>query len=310
MSRDRSPRPSAGRPPATPRRSLRPTPAGAAVALATLALATGARPAGAQTDYYNTDAGRPLTIEDAYPVERRALELQAAPLRLERIRGGTYRWGIEPEVAVGLLPRTQLEVGVPLVYVDRGPGPGGLAGRRSVGVAGVDASVLHNLNAETRLPALAVGAGALVPAGSLGPDHAYATVKAIATKTFPGLRVHANAQAAFGPGLSLPAGSSDDPVGGNTLELSRWLAGVAVDRTLPLRSLLLSAEAFARAPIVRGQPLEWNVGAGTRWQATPRWALDAGVGRHLTGDDRGWYLTAGGAYALGLPWRSPRRGGR
>jgi len=54
---------------------------------------------------------------------------------------------------------------------------------------------------------------------------------------------------------------------------------------------------------VRGQPLEWNAGTGTRWQASPRWALDAGVGRHLTGDDRGWYLTAGGAYAIGLPWR-------
>jgi hypothetical protein len=257
----------------------------------------------AQTDYYNTDAGRPLTIEDAYPVERRAVELQAAPLRLERILGGTYRWGIEPEVAVGILPRTQFEVGVPLVYVDRGPGAGALAGRRSMGVAGVDVSVLHTLNVETRIPALAVSAGALLPAGPLGPDDAYATVKAIATKTFPWARFHANAQAAFGPGLSLPPGTADDPVGGNTLELSRWLGGVAVDRTFPLRSLLVSAELFARAPIVRGQPLEWNAGTGTRWQASPRWALDAGVGRHLTGDDRGWYLTVGGAYAIGLPWR-------
>ena len=47
----------------------------------------------AQTDYYNTDAGRPLQIEDAYAVERRALEIQAAPLRLERNRRGVYSWG-------------------------------------------------------------------------------------------------------------------------------------------------------------------------------------------------------------------------
>ena len=40
--------------------------------------------ADAQTDYYNTDAGRPVTVEDAFPVERYAFELQAAPLRLER----------------------------------------------------------------------------------------------------------------------------------------------------------------------------------------------------------------------------------
>jgi hypothetical protein len=281
----------------------------AAVLAAAGAAALAAAPArlAAQTDYYNTDAGRPLTVEDAYPVERRAVELQAAPLRLERALGGVYRWGVEPEVAVGLLPRTQLEVGLPLVYVDRGDlAAGGAGGRqRQAGVAGVDVSVLHNLNAETtRVPALAVTAGALLPAGALAPDHAYATLKAIATKTFPAFRAHLNAQAAFGPGLSLPAaGPGSGPVGGNTLELSRWLAGVAVDRPMPLRSLLVSAEAFARAPVVRGEPLEWNAGAGARWQATPRWALDAGLGRHLTGDDRGWYFTAGGAYALGLPWR-------
>lgn len=31
--------------------------------------------AAAQTDYYNTDAGRPVHIEDAYPVERHAFEI-------------------------------------------------------------------------------------------------------------------------------------------------------------------------------------------------------------------------------------------
>jgi hypothetical protein len=290
-------------PPAGPPAPRRPAPATAAGALALLAAGAGA--ARAQTDYYNTDAGRPLTVEDAYPVERRAVELQAAPLRVERALGGVYRWGVEPEVAVGVLPRTQLEVGVPVVYVDRGGAAGAGGGpERRAGVAGVELSVLHALNVETTIPALALSAGALLPAGALGPDHAYATVKAIATKTFAWARFHVNAQGAFGPGLLLPAaGPASGPVGGNTLELSRWLAGVAVDRTLPLRSLLVSAEGFARAPVVRGEALEWNVGAGARWQAAPRWALDAGLGRHLTGDDRGWYLTAGGAYALGLPWR-------
>jgi hypothetical protein len=143
----------------------------------------------------------------------------------------------------------------------------------------------------------------LLPAGPLGPDDAYATVKAIATKTFPWARFHVNAQAAFGPGLSLPPGTADDPVGGNTLELSRWLGGVAVDRTFPLRSLLVSAELFARAPIVRGEPSSGTPAPARAGRLSPRWALDAGVGRHLTGDDRGWYLTVGGAYAVGLPWR-------
>lgn len=271
------------------------------LALVAAALLSARASLGAQTDYFNTDAGRPLTIEDAYALERRSIEIQGAPLRLERIRGGQYRWGIEPELSVGLFPRTQIEIGVPLVFVDDPS-----RGDRRAGAAGVDMSVLYNLNRETSLPAFAVGVGALLPAGSLGPRDPYGNAKVVMTRTFPAFRVHANAQATFGPRLSLPAGSPD-PVGGNTLELSRWLAGVAVDRTLPLRSMLLAAEVFARAPLVRGQPLEWNAGVGTRWQANVRWAMDAGIGRHLTGDDRGWYLTLGGAYAMGWPWRPARR---
>ena len=73
---------------------------------------------GAQTDYYNTDRGRPVQIEDALAVERYAFEVQVAPLRLERERGGRYHWEVAPELAYGILPRTQLEVGFPLVWRD------------------------------------------------------------------------------------------------------------------------------------------------------------------------------------------------
>jgi len=34
-----------------------------------------------QTDYYNLDTNRPVLIEDAYPTERFAFELQLAPVR-------------------------------------------------------------------------------------------------------------------------------------------------------------------------------------------------------------------------------------
>ncbi|MEO5902894.1 MAG: hypothetical protein ABIQ55_02665, partial [Gemmatimonadaceae bacterium] len=40
----------------------------------------------AQTDYYNTDTGRPIQIEDAYATERYAFEMKLAPVRLERTR--------------------------------------------------------------------------------------------------------------------------------------------------------------------------------------------------------------------------------
>jgi hypothetical protein len=254
------------------------------------ALALLAPPAFAQTDYYNTDAGRPVQIEDADPVERRAFELQAAPLRLERSRGGVYHWGIEPELAFGILPRTQIEVGFPLAFIDAG------GGERTNGLAGIDVSALYNLNTETTIPALGIAAGVVLPVGGLAPDEAYASVKGIATRTFSWARFHVNGEYTFG---SRPT-ATDESIG--IAELSRWLAGVAVDRTFPLRSMLVTAEVFARDPIAEGEELEWNTGAGIRYQFRPRWALDAGLGGRLTGDDRGWYVTFGGAYAFGLPW--------
>jgi hypothetical protein len=273
----------------TPFASLSRIPLAWAAALVTVAAVP--RSAAAQTDYYNTDAGRPIQIEDAYPVERRAFEIQAAPLRLERARGGVYHWGIEPELAFGILPRTQVEVGFPLAYVDAG-----LAGRRS-GLAGVELSALHNLNVETAIPALGVAASVLLPAGGLGPDDAFVSAKGIVTRTFSWARFHLNGEYTFG---SRPDAASGESAG--VEELSRWMAGVAVDRTFPLRSILLTAEVFALEPLVEGEDVEWNSGAGVRYQLAPRWAIDGGAGRRLTGDDQAWYLTFGGAYAFGLPW--------
>ena len=88
----------------------------------------------AQTDYYNTDRGRPVQIEDAYVTERYAFELKLAPVKLERERGGVYNWGVEPEIAYGIFPRTQIEIGLPLVYREAGP-------QRTSGIAGLEFSI-------------------------------------------------------------------------------------------------------------------------------------------------------------------------
>jgi hypothetical protein len=218
-----------------------------------LAMAAGiTEPAGGQTDYYNTDAGRPIQIEDAYPVERRAFEVQAAPLRLERSRGGVYHWGIEPELAFGILPRTQVEVGLPLAYVDAG------AAGRTTGLAGIELSALHNLNAETAIPALGIAARVLLPAGGLGPDKAYASVKGIVTRTFTWARFHVNGEYTLGSAVDAGA----EPAG--AAEISRWMAGAAIDRAFPLRSMLITSEVFAREPLRKGEDIEWNAGAGVR----------------------------------------------
>jgi hypothetical protein len=248
------------------------------------------RSAAAQTDYYNTDAGRPVAIEDASPIERRAFEIQAAPLRLERARPGVYAWGLEPEIAYGILPRTQIELGFPLALVDAG-----MAGRAS-GLAGIELSVLHALNVETSIPALAVSADVLLPGGALGPERAYASVKGIATRTYPWARFHLNAGYTFG---NEPDPSADDA----PVELARWMVGIAIDRAFPLRSTLIVAELVARQPIHEVEDVEWSLGAGVRRQLTSRWAIDGGVGRRLSGVAGAWYATVGTAFAFGLPWR-------
>jgi hypothetical protein len=260
---------------------------------AALAFGAQAAPALAQTDYYNTDTGRPVRIEDAYPVERYAFELQLAPLRLERASGGVYSWEVAPEIAYGILPRTQLEIGFPIAFVDAG-GEG-----KSTGLAGIEIAALHNLNVETRtLPALAVAADVLLPVGGLGPVRAYTSLKGIATRTLSWARFHANAQYTLG---------SDAEEGEDVGEASRWMAGVAVDRTFPLRSLLVTADVFAEQPLHDGEDLSWTAETGLRYQTSPQFNVDLGVGRRFAGDDQGWFFTFGAAHAFAFRSLMPLR---
>jgi hypothetical protein len=251
------------------------------VGLAWLGAAFGASELQAQTDYYNTDAGRPVTVEDAYATERHAFELKVASLRLERESAGVYHWELEPEIAYGVLPRTHIEVGLPLVAVDAGGALG------DEGLAGLEISALHNLNAETELlPALGIRGDVLLPVGSLAPDDAYVSVTGLLSRTFRFARFHVNGRYTLGPRR---AGVS---------AVERWLAGIAVDRAFPLDAFLLTAELYGRRPLDMSD-VEWHTGVGVRYQLDVRMAMDLGVGRRLTGAPA-WYVTVGTAYAFGL----------
>ena len=261
------------------------------------------RSARAQTDFYNTDRGRPVQIEDAYVTERYAFELKLAPVRIERTRGGTYNWGLEPEIALGIFPRTQIELGVPLAFVEQGT-------QRRSGIAGLDFSVMHNLNVETEgLPALAVRGDVLAPVGNLAPDQVYSSLTGIATRTYPWARFHVNGQYTFGQAPSIAAGTGTTTLGGpGAVEVSRWLAGAAIDKAFPLSSTLFTAEFYGRKPLDSSVAVEYTVGTGTRFQLSPTLALDGGFGRRLNGAEQGWYVTFGSAYAFGV--RSLFPGGR
>ena len=265
----------------------------------------------AQTDYYNTDRNRPIRIEDAYPTERYAFDAHLAPFRLERSAGGVYTWGVDPELAYGILPRTQLEVGLPLVYSDAGTS-------RQFGVSGLDVSLLHNLNVETGgLPAVGIRASVLAPVGSLAPDRAYPSLQGMLTRTYRWARFHVNGEYTFGKSpesseggassLTTATAATTAAVESGGSELSRWLAGAAIDRTFPLHSLLLTGELYARQPIEDEQDVEWNAGAGLRYQVGPNFALDGGIGRRLTGSDRSWFVTFGVARVFGLRSLMPGR---
>lgn len=294
---------------------------------ALLALALPAAPVAAQTGYYNLDGGRPVRVEDAHVTERYTLELEPLPLRAERIANGVYRFIAEPHLAYGLLPRTQVEFGVPLEMRDA-------SGRRQSGIVGIDVSGMHNFNNESRfVPALALWLGARLPVGALAAEGARIGARGLMTRTFSAGRVHLNAEYStstqttscttapnstvcdsFDDGhicfratpvnascrAALPATRVAAAETGTTSQKGRWAGGIAVDRAFPLRSMLVVASLFADREAASDAPTELTAEAGVRWQLGPSSVLDAGIGRHFTGTDRSWFITSGLAFELGL----------
>ena len=261
-----------------------------------------------QISYRNTQSGRPVGTEDAYAVDRYSLDLHLAPVSVERSSGGEYRWAGNPEAIYGILPRTQIELGAPLVYrSNREP---------RLGVVGVNLGALYNLNAETRFwPALAVRAGVLLPAGGSGPSSAHPSVTMLGTRSHRGFRVHVNTRYTFrdepaaitpadaatsattqSDGITLPAAVGHVPGSG----LSRWTTGLALDRSFPFASLLVAAETFAVRPFGVDQAVQWNAGLGARYQLTPSMTADAGIAKRLTGPDQAWSITLGFGRSIGV----------
>jgi hypothetical protein len=275
---------------------------------------------GAQPEYRNIDGGRPVRIEDAEASARHSLDFEIAPARVDRITGGIYRWQLEPRVSYAALPRTELEIRAPFAYRERAAEPRG-------GLVGVGVGAFHNFLLESeRMPALAAEAELFFSAGgSLTRGDTY-TVRGIATRTFGPYRLHANAgygtyrvpipapdappqipdtpcsinpgsggsasrgrvSAACSGASQLAMASSEVDPGG-----SRWLVGAAVDRTFPLRSLLLVADVFAEDYRGLDRPIDWTVEAGLRRQVALRTVLEASVGARFTGRSPGWFVSLG-----------------
>ncbi|MBA3895466.1 MAG: hypothetical protein H0X69_17585 [Gemmatimonadales bacterium] len=248
------------------------------------------RPLAAQIDYRNLDEGRPVTTEDAYPVERYAFEL-VLPYVYENERGGGRTHLLIPELAYGVVPNMQVGVELPLVVLDRG-GPG--AGT-DLGFAGPRLFALYNFNTETpTLPALAIRTDLALPLGDMAGDDVRMSLTGIATRGWGRTRAHFNAAVGLGGDGGVPA------VHG----IPDWAASVAVDRTFLRRSLIVIGELGAREHA--GDGTEVTVGLGARMQLTPTIVLDAGAERRL--GDRGpdFGLTFGLSHAFALAALMPR----
>jgi len=255
--------------------------AATAAAVGLIAVAT---PAPAQYDYRNLDDERPVLTEDAYTIERYALELML-PLRTVA-EGGVTTVAFLPELMYGAGRNLQLGVKAPM----------GL--RRDEGAAdwalgGVELFGFYNFGTERPgLPALTLRGDLALPVGALAGERAAVTVKAMATRSWGLTRLHANAAVTAG-GDSL-AVLLEPP--------KRWWVSAAVDRTLYRQSLLLLGEVAVLGPAFE-PGTEVTAAAGLRWQWTPSLVLDAGVARRLT--------TAGPDVALtaSLDWTFSAGGG-
>jgi len=287
------------------------------------------RPANAQNDYRNLEAGRPLRVTDATPTERYSLDLDLTTFRLERLSLGRYRLQYEPRVAYGILPRTEISFRMPSFYRERSISPRG-------GIAGLGVGSEYQLLMEREaIPAVAFSVEMFVPTGPNALRTSY-SAKGILTRSFVPGRIHLNASYGTfavrkavggvlappvidGPcdfnvpetGLSLKAfcmapsysqqqTAAAAAVEGEVVTKGRWLAGAGVDKSFALSSLLVAADVAVEKYEGINRAADWTAEAGMRKQFTQFLVLDLAAGRRFTGISKAWFATAGSTITLSL----------
>ncbi len=246
---------------------------------ALLAAALWPRVTAAQTDYRNLDHGSPTSVEDAYPIEHRTLELglgygldRAYSISNNRV-DPRLDWGLLPDLQIGLEARFE-----------------SVSGSGRDGLAGMEGSLLYNLLTESRsLPGLAIGGSMHWPVGRLAGHQSDGQILLAATRSLGRWRAHLNGA----------IGLTD-----RSDVLPRWSSGLAIDRTLYRQNLLLIGAIGVEQP-VSSALREAVAQLGIRWQATPTLVLNGGLARRVgeIGPDLG--LRLGFTRSISLP-RSSR----
>ena len=297
--------------------------------------------AAAQSAFYNLDSGRPTRVEDALPTPRGELEIQFLPIRAEWLGDGSQRQRLEPKVAYGVLPMTEIEMRMPFV---RTRAPDGTA---ITGVASAAIGALHAFNVETSWPALALAGELVMPVSTLSAPTGSYSLKALATKTFRFGRVELNAGGgtwairlpAPGPVATpnqcgdpgqppclppdLPCNIVPSSESGPTLACApssatsletiaaagtrrstgaHWTASLGVDHTLPFISTLLAASVSMDRFDGLYPLTDWTAEVGVRTQISPQMVADLGVGRRFAGTTQSTTVLFGVSYATPLRW--------
>ncbi len=233
------------------------------------ALAVAVSPAYA-IDHKNLDEGRPLQLEDAYPIASGELAVEAgASFTVERRSADRAAFAVE--VLYGAFPNLQVGLGTELSTDPREIDEPTKSGDLRL-------SGLYNFNQETlALPALAAKVTLNFPTGvaSSGID---VEVKAIATKSFERLSVHLNLAYAF-------LDEADDP---STREARDGRYTINLGASYPIGAprytrTTLVGNLFTEQSARRGESNVFGVEVGFRHQLTARLVLDAGVGSEFAG---------------------------
>jgi len=217
-------------------------------------------------DHKNLDEGRPVRIEDAYPIAQHEISIEtgAGFALLKRGPAG----GVFPiEVLYGALPNFQIGVGSTLLT-----DPHDIEDRPKSG--DLRASALYNFNQETlTLPAFAAKVTFTAPTGV--DAHGWGIeIKGIVTKSIDQLSLHFNGGYEF-----LTDSTRTERDGRYELALG---ASYPIGAPKFTRATLVG-DVFADQPAARGESTIVGIEAGLRYQLTPSIVWDVGLGTEFAG---------------------------
>ncbi len=246
--------------------------------VAALALVAATPSAAWALDHKNLDKGRPLRLEDAYPIATSEWAIEAGAGATFQRRSANR--GLFPiEILYGAWSNLQLGIGTTL-----STDPHEIDEQRKSG--DLELSALYNFNQETlSLPAFGVGLELGLPTGvdSSGAD---VELKGIVTRSFDRLAVHVNVAYEF-----LTGTRGDERDGRYELVLG---ASYPVGAPRYTRTTVVG-DVFTEQSPRRGDSNIVGAEVGFRHQLTPRIVIDAGVGTEFAGpaDRSALFFTTG-----------------